>query len=291
MSQCEYCGAHLDPGERCDCQDQSLALRCIQAPIIFEDLESVRRGLETMLAEVALLPADDDSLKRVKAIRAELSRSFGAMEQQRKEVKRQVMQPYTAAEEKYKANIADPYRSADQKLKQWVDGYQNGLKQQCEDSLREYFEELCTAQGVDFLYFSQCGIKVDMTMARQKEPKKAMDTIYDFVMKVRQDMDTILKLEDAAEILGEYQESLDLAQAIQKAKNRKALTAAMARMVREKQQEEAELAEILEETPELQVPEELYSMSFTVTGTLAALRALKAHILASDLTLEEEKDE
>lgn len=297
MRESEHCGAQLDPGEKCDCQDQGLALRCIQAPVISEDLDNVRRQLDLVLAEVGQLPANDDSLKRVKAIRADLSKRFAAMEEQRKEVKRQVMQPYTQAEEKYKACIADPYRSADGRLRQWVDDYQNGLKQACQDRLQEYFDELCQSQGADFLRFSQAGVTVDMAMARQKEPRKAMETIEAFALRVREELDTILTLEDAAEVLAEYRESLDLPGAILTVKNRKNLTAYMARQVREaqetKQQEERHQAELLAAMTETgaEVPaEDLYTMTFTVTGSLAELKALKAYILSHNLTIEEDNN-
>lgn len=296
--ECEYCGAQLDPGEKCDCTNTGLALRCVQAPVISEDLEGVKRQLDLVLNEVAQLPADDNSLKRVKAIRADISKRFAAMEEQRKEVKRQVMQPYTQAEEKYKACIADPYRAADAKLKQWVDDYQNGMKQACEDGLREYFDELCQSQGVDFLRFSQAGVTVDMAMARQKEPKKAMERLESFVLGVRADLDTILKLEDAAEVLAEYRESLHLQDAILKVKNRKQLTAYMAQQVRETQetreQEERHRIDLLDALAYsmVQLPqEELYTMTFTVTGSLRSLKALKAYILSANLTIEEDENE
>lgn len=297
--ECENCGARLDPGERCDCTEPKggLALHCVQAPVISEDLDNLRRGLETVLAEVAQLPKNDESLKRVKALRAELGKRFSAMEEQRKEVKRQVMEPYTRAEEKYKVCIADPYRSADQQLKGWVDDYQDGMKKSCEERLQEYFDELCQSQGVDFLRFSQCGVTVDMALARQKEPRKAMEQIHDFVAGVRQDLDTILALEDAAEVLGAYRDSLDLSGAIWKVKNQKALRERMAEAVARQQEARAAEAErqqtMLQAMPELlaQLPEEeQYTLTFTVTGTKPELRALKAYILSRNLTIEEDNE-
>lgn len=295
MRECEYCGAQLDPGEKCDCTNTGLALRCIQAPVISEDLDNVRRRLDLVLNEVAQLPSNDESLKRVKYLRADLTRQFGSMEEQRKEVKRQVMQPYTQAEEKYKVCIADPYRAADAQLKAWVDNYQNGMKQACEQELREYFDELCQSQGVDFLRFSQAGVTVDMAMARQKEPRKAMEKLESFVLGVRADLDTILTLEDAAEILAEYRESLKLQDAILTVKERKQQAAHMAERIREAQetrtQEEQHRRQLLDAMGEIgdQPPqEELYTMTFTVTGTKPDLKALKAYILSSNLTIEED---
>lgn len=298
LNYCEHCGAALDPGEKCSCTDTGLALRCIQAPVISEDLEGVRRQLDLVLQELAQLPYDDTGLKRAKALRADLSRQFNAMEEQRKEVKRQVLNPYTKAEEKYRSCIADPYRAADQKLKEWVDGYQDGMKQRREEELREYFEELCQVHGVDFLRFSQAGVTVDMAMARQKEPRKAMERLEEFVLGVRTDIDTILTLEDAAEIMAEYRDSLRLQEAILTVKERKQLAASMAEQIRiekeNKAQEADNRAQLLVACPEIgaQLPkEETYTMTFTVTGTLPDLKALKAYILRSNLTIEEDNND
>lgn len=298
LNFCDHCGAALDPGEKCDCRNNGLALRCVQAPVISEDLDNVRRQLDLVLAEVGQLPADDDSLKRVKALRADLSKRFATMEEQRKEVKRQVMQPYTQAEEKYKACIADPYRAADQKLKEWVDGYQDDMKRSCEQELREYFEELCQAQGVEFLRFSQAGVRVDMAMARQKEPRKAMEQLEAFVLRVRGELDTILALEDAAEVLVEYRQNLDLSEAILVVRQRKAAALRAAEQVQAAQEaselESRHRAQLLATAPEIreQLPEEeRYTLTFTVTGTKPDLKALKAYILSSNLTLEENEND
>jgi hypothetical protein len=104
MNECEICGAALDPGEKCSCmasdENSVPALRVIRTPVISEALDSVTHQLNTVLATVEQLQADDSSLKQVKAIRAGLARQFLAMEEQRKAVKRQVMEPYLQAEAK-----------------------------------------------------------------------------------------------------------------------------------------------------------------------------------------------
>ena len=159
MNECEICGAALDPGEKCSCmvsdENSVPALRVIRTPVISEALDSVTHQLNTVLATVEQLQANDSSLKQVKAIRADLAKQFQAMEQQRKAAKQQVMEPYLQAEAKYKAAIAEPFQAADKRLKAWVDNYQNGLKAAKEAELREYFEELCAVHGVDFLRFSE----------------------------------------------------------------------------------------------------------------------------------------
>lgn len=302
MNECEICGAALDPGEKCSCMgaDQSSvpALRVIRTPVISEALDSVRHQLETVLADVQQMPADDNSLKQVKAIRAELAKQFQVMEQQRKAAKKQVMEPYLQAEAKYKAAVADPYQEADKRLKAWVDNYQNGLKAAKEQELREYFEELCAVHGVDFLRFSDAGVAVDMAMARQKESRKAMEQLETFVLRVRGDLDTILTLENSVEVYAEYRLHLNLQKAILTAQERREAVAQMCLEIQKeresKQEQEQHREQLLAVAPELreQLPqEETYTMTFTVTGPLPELKALKAYILTRNLTIEEDEHE
>ena len=65
LNYCEHCGAALDPGEKCSCTDTGLALRCIQAPVISEDLEGVRRQLDLVLQELAQLELSAEAQRLV----------------------------------------------------------------------------------------------------------------------------------------------------------------------------------------------------------------------------------
>ena len=296
--ECEACGAALDPGEKCDCSTEPNlpAIRCTQPPIIAENLDSVRQNLETLLADISTLPQNDDSLKYVKQIRANLSKEFEQMEIQRKAVKKQVMEPYDRAEQKYKQYISGPYKEADERLKKWVDDYQNGMKRMCEGTLRAYFNELCQANGIDFLPFSYCGIVVDMAMARKKDPTKAIDQIYEKVMSVRQDMDTILKMDNAEEIMAEYRNYPVLSAAVITVDKRRKKKERMALIVEEqrKQQEQQSVtrAALVEAAPEIAPEqEERYTVAFLATGSIASLKAMKAYGLTLGITFEDIKQE
>lgn len=298
FKECEVCGAALDPGEKCDCGggENLPAISCTQPPIISENLDSVRQNLEALLAEVSALPQNDDSLKYVKQVRANLSKDFEQMEVQRKAVKKQVLEPYDRANQKYTEYISGPYKEADSKLKKWVDDYQNGLKQKCEAALLEYFDELCQANGIDFLAFGRCGVAVDMAMARQKEPRKAMEQIYNTVMNVRSDMDTILKMEDAEEIMAEYRNYPVLSSAVITVDKRKKEKEQMALLIEEqrrKQEQQSQArAAMMEAAPEaIPEPEERYTVAFQATGSLASLKAMKAYGITLGITFTEIEQE
>lgn len=293
--ECEKCGAALDPGEKCDCESEGSelpAILCSQPPVITENLDSIRHGLQILLSDIRELPHNDDTLKYVKQVRANLSKEFAKMETQRKAVKQQVMEPYLQAEEKYKAYISNPYKEADALLKEWVDGYQNSLKEKCTAVLKEYFDELCQAYDIDFLSFEKLGIVVDMTMARQKEPRKAMEQIYKCVNGVREDMDTILKMENAAQVMAEYRKNPVLSAAMLSAgkqqQEQEQMQSYIAEQKQRMDQKEENRAAIMAAVPEISPEqEERVSVAFLATGSIASLKAMKAYGLNLGITFED----
>ena len=293
---CEFCGASLDPGEVCDCMEGVPAISCAQPPVIVENLENVKQGLQILMADISELPRNDESLKYVKQVRANLSKALDKMETQRKAAKKKALEPYERAEAKYKELISDPYKDADAKLKAWVDDYQNELKQYCLEKLKEYFDELCQAYDIDFISFEQMGITVSMAMARQVEPQKAMKQIYDQLKDVRDDMDLILKMDNAAEIMAEYRKNPILSQAMTAITKRQEEQDAMANYVAEQkhrmQQVEEHKAAMLAAAPEVAVEvEERFTVRFAATGSISALKAMKAYGANLGIHFEEIKEE
>lgn len=297
---CEICGAALDPGERCDCQSTALpAISCAQPPIIIENLDNIKQNLQLLMMDISELPRNDESLKYVKQIRANLTKELERMEVQRKAAKKKALEPYEKAEAKYKEYISNPYKEADAQLKNWVDSYQNELKAYCIGILQEYFEELCQAYDIDFVSFEQMGITVDMAMARQAEPKKAMEKIYNRLKSVRDDMDVILKLDDAAEIMAEYRRTVDLSVAMTTVTLRRQEKNAMENYIsvqkQQLEQKEENKAMLYAAAPEISEAEERFTVTFRATGSIASLKAMKAHgislgIIFEDLTQEDENN-
>ncbi len=296
LNQCPDCGAALDPGEKCDCQETLPAIVCTQPPVISENLTNFRVSIETLTADMDSLPVNDESLKYLKGIRADLAKEFDRLEQERKTAKKMVMAPYEAAEKKYNDYIKTPYTAADQKLKRWIDGYQDELKSACTATLKAYFTEACRANVIDFIPFSRCGIVVDMAMARKKDLTKVMEQIDQCIAAVRQDMDTIVGMENAEEVMAEYRKYPVLSEAVLTVSRRKQEQAAAKAYVSQQkdfeQKKQEAVAKLLEAAPELKPKEETYyTTAFRATGTLAALKAMKAYALSLGITLENIKEE
>lgn len=294
MRECEHCGATLDPQEICDCRRSApgeIALRCVTPPVISENLTAITAYVGNALSQLASLPRDKEGCATAKALRADLRRRFEALEDQRKAVKKAVMAPYEAAEQAYKQKISTPINAADKRFKDWIDGYQNEVKQNCQDELQAYFDELCAVLHIDFVTFEQTGVVVDMATANLKDPKKARNTIHDFLNRIEDDRHTISTMEHAEEIMAEYKLSLSLSAAIAAVNDRHKRTTQSAQELAQAAQRTAKAEEVRQavyiEAPEVIQKEEIYSTTFTVTGTLSSLKALKAFLKCNHYTYEE----
>ena len=272
-------------------------LECRQPPVIRENLLDLGNHLQRVCQEVAALPKTRENMASVKKTRAELRKYFEMLEQQRKQVKKEVMAPYTKAEELYKRLVSEPMQAADKLCKAFVEDVEGAAKKACEDNLREYFTELCQMKGIYWLPFEKLGIKVDMAMANQKEPKKAMETIRNFVEGVDQTLTAINGMENSSAILEAYTKTLDLAKAVAIVQERKEAQR-VAEENREKWQQVREsrsqnAAQICAAAPEIGVvsraepTEKEYRLVFAATATRPMLRALVEFAHAHNIKIQE----
>lgn len=260
-------------------------LVCTQQPVISENLVDLQERVASIADMVNQLPRVPDSVPQVKKARADLRKYFDSLEEQRKAVKAAVMAPYNEAEAKYKALVSGPIQSADRLCKDFVDGVELEMKQACENGLRDYFDELRAANHVEFLKFEQAGIVVDMASAKQKTPKKLREQLVQFVARVASDVDRIAEMDDAEEIMVEYQKSLNVADAIGTVLDRHQRIQAQREADQARSIVKAAEAEAVRKVdavaPPVEVQKEpvpetnVFKCTFTVTATKPQLKRLK----------------
>ena len=226
-------------------------------------------------------------------------------------VKKAIMTPYEQFEAVYKECVSTPYKAADEALGKKITDVEVGIKQQKEDDVRAFFDELTSGFGLDWLKFEQMNLKVTLTCT----PKAMKAAITQSVTKIVRDCAALEENPDRDEIMVEYQKSLDLGSACQIVQQRHKQLEAQRRAAEERrarqqaQQEaeakakaaiEAETAKRAAEQPapphEVATPpraespaqapaaatapaapaEKKYLAKFAVTGTLPQLKALKA---------------
>ena len=265
-----------------------------QLPVIEEHLRSMKEAVDKRVEEALSLVCTEETVKSVKNVRADLNKEFQALEDQRKEVKKAVLGPYEQFEAVYKESVGDAYRWADLELKKKINDTENEIKKRCEDSLREYFAELCVAERVDFVRYEQSGIVVDMASAKQKTPKKLREKLADFVAGISRSMELISGMDDSEEIMVEFKRTLDAPAAITtvQERHRRIEAEKEAQALREAQRaREAEAVAMVEAAaPQIVEPpieaEKVYRCTFTVSATKPQLKKLKDFMIQEGIRFE-----
>ena len=262
-----------------------------QLPQIEEHLKDLSTEIDVKVNNAKKLVCTEESVKTVKQIRANLTKDFKVLEEQRKTVKEQILAPYMQFEEVYKTYVSNKYKEADIDLKQKIDSTENELKKQKEQEIKEYFEEYKTANNIDFVDFKQANINVTLT-ASKKNLKEQAKT---FIDEIVDDLKLIETQEGKEEILVEYKRNLNVSKSIQEVANRHKLLEEEKKRQEElknKQLEEAQrqadmsikkqevatknaLDNFVIEPPKVIEQEEILTLKFKVRGTRSKLRELK----------------
>ncbi len=203
-------------------EEQGGLIQIVQLPIIKERLHFLKGYVDQQVSDAMAMVCTEDTVIYVKQIRAELNALFTEAENQRKAVKAAVMQPYLDFEAVYKECISEPFKTADNDLRRKIVAVESGLKQECEDRLRLFFDELTQVNGLYWLRFEQAGITVTLADAKAKTqpPKRLREQLDNFVNRVAKDVDMILTLKNSGEILAGYKEALNVTDAIQAVEER-----------------------------------------------------------------------
>lgn len=262
-------------------------IKITQLPEIEERLRDVKAQWEQAAAENMALVCTADTIQSVKTARAEMTKQFNELEALRKAAKAQYMERWTAFEQTYKDCITEPYKTADADLKRKIDETEGAIKAECERRCVEYFREISAVHGVDFVSWPQLNIKIDMTSARQKTPRKLFDQINERIAAIADGMDKIDREADPSdrdEIMAEYKRLLDVGAAVLRVQDRKnriraEQQAAAEREERRRAEKEAEAkveAAIAASAPPVEVKAEpLLTVAFKATATREKLVKLR----------------
>jgi len=276
--------------------DQNLPaiLECRQPAVVADHLVDLQQRVDAVTATVQSLPRTRESLPAVREARATLNRYYNQLETQRKLVKAAVMRPYLEAEQRYKALVSGPIDQANQLCKDFLEQVETAVKQDCEDRLRAYFKELCQAKGICWLPFDRVGIHVTLAMADQKELKKPKERIAAFVNRVDADLAVIAGMEDSADILAEFERTLELSTAISNVNARKQAKKIMeenrAKWAAQRAADAQAAKRIAAQAPEAVQQEKRFKVCFTVTATVPMLRGLKAFLEGNHYDYQEVTD-
>lgn len=270
-----------------------------QLPVIAERLEQLQTIIEERTAAAVECECSEENYKEVKKVRAALNKERADMDKKYKEAMNVVLAPIQEVQDKYKKCV-DVYKNADMQLKAKIGIVEDRIKADKRTEIEEYFKEYAQSKNVDFLTFEQLGVSVVMS-ASLTSLKKSVSNMVD---RVACDLKMIDTQEDKEEILVEYKKTLNVSEAINIVKARKAAVQEERRKEVERKALEAQQKAAIEKVDEQLAPpeiteeipkstklaenesEKIIKAAFTVYGTITQLRALKQYLKQEDIRYE-----
>ena len=245
-------------------------MRITQNAIIEEQLKTISDEIQKRVDYAEKLVCTVDTIKDIKKQRTILRNQFSDLEMQRKQIKAEYQTPYLRFEKVYKELISDKYKNADVQLKRKIDNVESELKLQKENNIREYFNEYCESEGIDFVKFEQIGLNINLSTTEKSLREQAKS----FIDKVKSDIELIQHEDNFAEIMIEYTKHLNVSRAIIEVKERHKKLSEIVNSADKNVQNDTN--EQQKET--LKAPEQIYTMNFKVSGTKQQLVKLKQYL-------------
>ena len=243
-----------------------------QLPKITEKIEKVGADLDKRLADLKLdsLVCNEETRKSIKELRTSLSSELKEFENQRKEIKTKINEPYEVFNKAYEKEIKTKYQQADLTLKTKIDEVENSMKDKAKELAEEYFDKYKTSKAVikdNYLSFEELNLSIGLDALTEKGAlvKKYKDAIIEKVDNVERDIETISTMEHKEEILAEYLKHKNLSLAIKEVNDRHVVLAQVQRdyeIVEEKKTQEEKIIEKVEEV--LSAPIEVSNGQMTI---------------------------
>lgn len=209
-----------------------------QLPIISERLDKVKDEIKRRTAFADTVTVSEENRQEIKKIRAAMNAEKSRLDEVYKKALEAVIAPIQVVQDKYK-DCVGLYTKANSQLKAKIDGIEDGLKLEKENSVKEYFEELVTAKKIDFISFERLGLKITLSVSE----KKLKEQVNNIVERVATDLKAIEIQENKEEILVEYKKSLNVSEAVSIVDARhKAIQAEKERKAKQAEQRARELA-------------------------------------------------
>lgn len=254
-------------------------------------LKEISERCKDRLKLAEQMACTEETKQAAKKLRAELNKKFAEYEAERKELTAEYEKPLKMFKDIYNQYIAEPFRNADIALQVKINDVETVQREEKALEVKEYADELKQAYALDWLETER--IMPNVTLSASVKSLKA--AVKERLDKIRADVDCIGVIDDSGEMFAEYMNCLDLAAAkIAVEKRKKAVEEAEKAKAAYTQNEEAnrqaeEKVDMLAPpttTEEEKSEEKKYTMTFTVTGTIQQLKAIKAFLIESNIEFE-----
>lgn len=241
-----------------------------QLPIIKATLENLSTEIKEKVDRANSLIVNEDTVKEVKQVRADLNKEFNELELQRKAVKQAIMSKYDEFEEIYKENVSNLYKNADIELKSKIDNVENELKKEKQEEIELFAKEYFKANNIeDVVNFEDINLNITLSSSMKSLKEKTLE----FVNKVVNDLKLIELEEYKDEILVEYKKNKDFTQSKLDVVTRHKMLEEIQKKQQEIQSQINDDAKVVEKVEQITTPkeiieeEDLITVTFTITDT------------------------
>jgi len=190
--------------------DVSKAVEVTQKPIIaYSMLETISKNVGDKIQSLNIesLEPTEDNLSLIKRTRADLTKDFNDLENQRKMVKEIIMKDYNLFEDDYKKLISSLFKNADDQLKNLASTVDDKILSVKIDGIKDYFNEENT---FEFIRFEDLGLKI----IKSKSDKSIKTEIDEYLANIKMSISTIETLPNKERVLAKFQMSRDLNRSI-----------------------------------------------------------------------------
>lgn len=266
-----------------------------QLPIITQRLKEVSEDIKQRTQTAMSVVVTEDNIADVKKIRAGLNKEFSEYENVRKTIKKQIMQPYDEFNAQYEEYISSAFKNADKDLKGKIDDGEQKIKDEKEQELHEYFEELRESMHLEnIVKWYDLQIKVNLSDS-QKKLKEQINSKLDAISNEVK----LIELEEYADdIMLEYTKDFNFSRAKLEVLNRVAEKKRLEeeRLKRQEQEEQDKKLEekVKEAEDKIVIPteevsvigEEEFVAAFRIIGTRDQIISVREFMKENNIKFE-----
>lgn len=223
---------------------------------------------------------DEETLKDAKTERTEVNEFKDKVGAFRKEITNKFNEPlkkFTTTAKETEKILKETYDTINSQIK----AYEEKKKAEKEEKVKNYFNELCQAEEIDFVNYEQANINVTLSASMKSLKEQAKK----FVDKIVDDINLINSTQFVDEIMIEYKKCLNVSRAITEVNNRHAELEKVKKQKEEQVEQKLNDKEMLNRIDNLSAPkvekpsEEVFEMTFKVRGTKEQLKAVKEFLV------------
>lgn len=242
--------------------------------VIEFNYEELKKELTERLTKYQTATYDDSAITLAKKDRAALNNLKAAIEERRKEIKRQCLEPYELFELKIKdivAMIDKPIKQIDEQVKAYEQKIKDDKKAEIEKFFNDNIDDL---EGIVYLdkIFNPKWLNVSYSM------RNITNEIDNSLKKIREDLTVIngLQSEFDIELQNIYINTLDLSEVLRRKAELEERKKKLAEIMQAQKEAPIEVTTPVIEAPEI---EQMFEVTFTVLGSREQLKALRQFMI------------